>query len=709
MNPITLTLFFLVTCSILLAIGLAGFVLLRNRSAAINRLMAAGLAAFSLYQASFLGASLAPGTPWQPFFIRLAFAIAAAFPGIWMAFSLRFGDTGGDSRMTRWRPVMIVFLLAAPLTWVGLLLGIFFEPLAFRVDGHRFLLIGIHGWGKVYFSIYVVALALVLLQMENLYRQAERMVRWKIRYLVIGLFVIFGFQIVAASYPLLYSVVHPLHGLLSSVGFLIGECLIAFALIRHRLLDVDIFVSRYVVYRSLTLALIGGYLLTLGLAAEVFRRLEIPLDLLSGTLLAIVGATALAVLLLSEDVRRRTKLFINTHFYKHKYDYRTEWMEYTRRLSKATDIPQIAAQTVTRILEVVWVRQAAIYASTSNPAALARIHHVGFDELPDRLTVPPELLQRLQEEGSRIAAEVGQTLSLGDDLGLARMLFGDASVGFLMPIMALDAMVGLLVVGPEITGRPFGADDRDLLAAVSAQAGALMLNARLAQEASEGRELQILARLSAFVAHDLKNAVSMLAMLAENAKAYIHKPEFQADAIRTLADITARIQKLLTMLHLPSGHLSSMPRSISLAPAIESWLDELSTQIPSRITTERRIGWTPDVLADPDQLRSVLQNLILNAVEAIPDTGTITVETYTDNGAALLRVSDTGRGMSPEFVRERLFRPFRTTKPNGLGIGLFQCRQIVEQFGGTLTAHSDEGRGTKMSVRLPASGTRNAS
>jgi signal transduction histidine kinase len=109
---------------------------------------------------------------------------------------------------------------------------------------------------------------------------------------------------------------------------------------------------------------------------------------------------------------------------------------------------------------------------------------------------------------------------------------------------------------------------------------------------------------------------------------------------------------------------------------------------------------------DPEQVRSVLHNLVLNAIEAIPGEGTILVETFQENGTALLAVSDTGKGMTQDFLHRRLFRPFQTTKPRGLGIGLYQCRHIVQRFGGTLTAESQEGEGTRMLVRLPCDGSR---
>ncbi len=477
--------------------------------------------------------------------------------------------------------------------------------------------------------------------------------------------------------------------------------MIAFSLVRHRLLDVDIFVSRYVIYRSLTLALVGGYLLSLGMVAEVFRRLNVALDLLTGTFLAILGAAALSLLLLLEDVRRKAQSFLHSHFYKNKYDYRVEWMEFTRRLSRASTIPEIAAQSVNRLLEVMWVRQADIYTVAECPRRLILTHQREYSSLPATLELSEEMVETLQAPTKAIAADAGQDYASDLTGRIAEPLFGKTAVGCLVPVDALNTLAGLLVVGPELSGRPFGVDDRDLLAAVAAQAGALIVNARLAQEISEGRELQILAQLSAFVAHDLKNAVSMLSMLAENAKLNMNEPAFQADAIRTLGEVTAKMRKLLATLSTPDSRTVAPAQSLSLASRVDAWVQEMRGQVPSRIHLETRLGWTPDVRVDPEHFRSVLHNLVLNSIEAIPKEGTILLETFQENGQAVLTVTDTGSGMTSEFIQHTLFRPFRTTKSRGLGIGLYQCRHIVQAFGGSLTAESQEGKGTRMIVRLP--------
>ena len=690
--------FFAPLLSTALALVLAVLVLSRNRKAWANRCLAFALAAIGVHEATLLASSLASLAPYRLVLFRIALATAGTLAPSLFAFSLTFGEEKGYARFIRWRPAFLALTAIASLGWIGVATGKLVHPI--RPGSTEVILIGLDVWGKIYFCFYLVGLALVLFHLENLYRSAERIARWNIRFLVVGIFSALGYQIVTGSFALLYGFIHPLYPLLGALVFLVGQGMIAFSLVRHRLLDVDIFVSRYVVYRSLTLALIGGYLLSLGVVAEMFQHLNMPLDILSGTFLAILGGAALSLILLSDNIRRRIQRSLHTHFYKHKYDYRLEWMEYTRRLSRATAVSEIAAQTVNRLMEVMWVRQAAMYISEDSPGRMSLTYQVGYTTLPSSADFPPEVIKKLRDSGKLTPMEAAED-SPDITIAMVRRVLGEIPIGCQVPIVALDTLVGLLVVGPEVSEKPFGVDDRDLLAAVAAQAGALLLNARLSQEASEGHELQVLARLSAFVAHDLKNMVSMMSLLVDNAKIHIAKPEFQADIIRALTDVTSKMRALLAALTSPLSRTEPRMKLTDLASIVEVWMKDIRTRVPSRIHLETRLGWTDEVRVDAEQLRSVVDNLVLNSIEATAGEGMIVVETHQENGHAVFTVTDTGRGMTQEFIQRRLFRPFQTTKTRGLGIGLYQCRHIVQSFGGTLTAKSHEGVGTSMTIRIP--------
>ncbi len=110
----------------------------------------------------------------------------------------------------------------------------------------------------------------------------------------------------------------------------------------------------------------------------------------------------------------------------------------------------------------------------------------------------------------------------------------------------------------------------------------------------------------------------------------------------------------------------------------------------------------PSVLVDGEQMEKVLGNLLLNAFEALEDGGLIKIKTEANEEKVILSVSDNGHGMSPEFVERSLFKPFRSTKKKGLGIGLYQCKTIIEAYGGKIEVESEEGKGTTFRMLLPA-------
>jgi signal transduction histidine kinase len=120
-------------------------------------------------------------------------------------------------------------------------------------------------------------------------------------------------------------------------------------------------------------------------------------------------------------------------------------------------------------------------------------------------------------------------------------------------------------------------------------------------------------------------------------------------------------------------------------------------------------GDSTEVLAHPERLERIIGHVVQNALDATDEDGMVTIRISTaDAGRIRMVVEDTGCGMAPEFLRERLSRPFQTTKTSGMGIGVFETRQYVNEIGGTLRFDSEVGRGTLVTIDLPR-GSRGAS
>lgn len=229
----------------------------------------------------------------------------------------------------------------------------------------------------------------------------------------------------------------------------------------------------------------------------------------------------------------------------------------------------------------------------------------------------------------------------------------------------------------------------------------------IAREA-ETRQFQSFVRISAMISHDLKNAIAGLSMLVANMERQFHREEFRADAIESLRDATEKLKRTVARLSEPvksmSGEYRLAARLTDLVPIIRRVL--AANAEPSRPLYDIE-ALLPETLIAPvegERIENVVENLVINALEAMgAKGGRLTVEAGTLEGdCVFIAVADTGFGMSAEFIKTRLFRPFSTTKNKGIGLGLFTCREIVETHGGRLEVESQVGAGTRFRVVLPS-------
>jgi putative PEP-CTERM system histidine kinase len=102
-----------------------------------------------------------------------------------------------------------------------------------------------------------------------------------------------------------------------------------------------------------------------------------------------------------------------------------------------------------------------------------------------------------------------------------------------------------------------------------------------------------------------------------------------------------------------------------------------------------------------ERIERVIGHLVQNALDATPQDGRVWIDIGREGSMAIVEVGDTGRGMSPAFIRERLFKPFQTTKQAGMGIGAYESRQYVQELGGDIRVESKENSGTRFLIRLP--------
>jgi putative PEP-CTERM system histidine kinase len=269
-----------------------------------------------------------------------------------------------------------------------------------------------------------------------------------------------------------------------------------------------------------------------------------------------------------------------------------------------------------------------------------------------------------------------------------------------VPVRSEDRLIAFVTLSPELSGQGYGQDDRDLLRAIAHHAAMLLSLVHLAEARRAATSMEALHRISAFCLHDLKNLAARLALVVQNAGVHGHDPDFQHSAMRTVAQTAKSMTALMGKLSLQSGDLENL--ADGEVTDVHSIIDDTVRSVTSGVSVSvlNEADASLQVRIDPNQLQQVLLNLVLNAAQACGSEREIRIITKAEEGAAVIVVSDTGDGIPPSVLRT-LFRPFRTTKNGGLGVGLYECKRIVEAHHGTIHVQSENGRGTTVMITLP--------
>jgi hypothetical protein len=547
--------------------------------------------------------------------------------------------------------------------------------------------------GRAAVIVQLLATAVVVGMLESCLRGSRRAARWRTKYLLLGVGGILLAHIFFLSQVLLFNVLMGAYLSTWAVTLLIGSGLVGISMARGSQPGRDLAVSRHLVYRSIVIGVLGAYLVAVGVLSWLLALFDIPQKIFWSSLLIFVSAVALAAVLLSEDLRWKVKRFISRNFYRTKYDYRQEWSAFTNRFASVLTPHQLGPQLVHAVADTIGATRGALYLADPPDT---RYRLAGVVEVEQDAPF-------LEPQGPLLAVLRGQRTPLLLESGAAPLhavsrAFGEGSVA--VPLRWHDALLGVMLLGPERTGAPYSSEDLDFLATVSEQAAGAIATAQLSERLAQAREFEAFHRLTSFVVHDLKNSTSALSMLAQNALANFDDPEFQRDAIQTLSSTVARMKALLAKLASGSEATARGPRPVDVAAVLREAIRPLTGN--SRVTLDVELGQVPPVLGDADGLLRVFQNLLTNAAEAISGRGSVTVRLYEDHGWVVASVADTGCGMPPEFVQTALFVPLRSTKPGGWGIGLYQSKGVVEGHGGRIEVSSKEGEGSTLRVRLPA-------
>jgi putative PEP-CTERM system histidine kinase len=637
-------------------------------------------------------------------------AVMSLLPSVWLLFSLSYARGNYREFFRQWRYVLIGALvlpvvLVCPIIshrWPPFSAPSDYDPDSLTGFGHENFewVFQLQPAGFVLYAVFLASAVVVLMNFERTLRTAVGTMRWRIKFMILGLAVLFAVRAYTSSQALLSRNIDP--SLVAvDCGALVLGCLLTLRSLFRDVWDVAVFPSKAVLENSLTAVVAGIYLVCVGVLAKLAPWIE---GFQAKAFLFLLALVALTIVALSERARKHGRRFISRYFQRPLYDYRTVWRTLTEGIVsrvKETDICQAAVILISEIFQMlsvtIWLvdekRENLAFAGSTSLSAEAG---AGLRLQKEEAMA---VFQALEAHRDPIDFE-----TLKDDWAVAlRRLtptqFRQNRSRVCVPLVGGSRLLGVISLADRVGGDFFSLQDFDLLRCVGDQVAAGLLNAQLSQKLLQAKELEAFQTMSAFFVHDLKNTASTLNLMLQNLPIHFDNPDFRKDALRGMAKTCDHINRLISRLSLLRHDLQIKPVESDLNQVVAGVLSDWDGISGVTLVKNLRPGLA--ILLDREQIAKVVTNLVLNASEAIAPSGEIRIETSQNNGWAVLLVADDGCGMGTEFMSHALFRPFQTTKKKGLGIGMFQSKMIVEAHGGRIEVESEVQKGTTFRVLLP--------
>lgn len=458
--------------------------------------------------------------------------------------------------------------------------------------------------------------------------------------------------------------------------------------------------SRSVAFQSFSLLVIGAYLVAMVVVAQGLAY--VGSDFAHIIQLVFLAAASVAALLIlpSRRLRGWIRVMLAKHLFQHRYDYRAEWLRFTETIARGGEqVMPLHERVVQAVADI-----------TDSPAGLLLTPgEDGVFTLDSRwqwpeIDVPAEALTM---EAARFFEQHRFILDL-DDVRQGRDSHGERRyvpewlaesrrAWAMVPLIHYQRLIGIVVLARPPVVRRLDWEDFDLLRVVGQQLASYLAEQAGQEALGEAHRFDEFNRRMAFVMHDIKNLASQLSLLARNAEKHADKPEFRADMLVTLRNSTDKLNALLARLGRYGAGGNERSEQIDAVAAVERIVARYAAQHPVHLVERQACV----LLARAESLEQALVHLVQNAIEASDPDAPVLLSVLVDGLSCRIEVLDSGTGMSAEFIRSRLFKPFHSSKPGGFGIGAFEARELIRAMNGRLDVESREGIGTRFIIRLP--------
>ncbi|WP_434340584.1 XrtA/PEP-CTERM system histidine kinase PrsK [Motilimonas cestriensis] len=545
-----------------------------------------------------------------------------------------------------------------------------------------------------YLNIFLVVQ--VLVHLERVYRHLTMEHRWRLKPLVLYLGLIFGFDFFFYAQAALFAEFDTEFWQARGFVHFLTLPMLVIATRRTTHWSARIYVSRDVVFHSSLMMLAGLYLLLMALVGYYIKYMGGEWDRAIQLLFAVVALLMLAVVFFSESFRQKVKVFIAKHFFANRYEYRDEWLSLTQDLMEQTEQSSPYQHALTIMLKRLSADTGFIY-QTQGKQVTKMAQSDSARALPSNAVAP--LVEYFKQHNWLIdLVELRNSPQRYPDLVVPPALINQSQVWLVVPAFYQQELIGIMLIGPSRALRQLNWEDRDYIKVIAKQLAHYLVLHQAHSELAEAKQFQAFNQMSAFLVHDLKNTLAQLSLIVSNAEKHKTNPEFIDDSLLTIDNAVQRISRVVDHFR-PNEHQPSCLAAVSLRELLKRVCHERSHVMPvPSLLVEHDVT----LYTDATRLQEVLLHLVQNAQEATSEQGEVSLSLQVSDSMVDIHIQDTGCGMDDDFIRQRLFTPFDTTKGNaGMGIGVYEARQFAMVNQGQLTVSSEVGVGSHFTLSLP--------
>jgi putative PEP-CTERM system histidine kinase len=392
-------------------------------------------------------------------------------------------------------------------------------------------------------------------------------------------------------------------------------------------------------------------------------------------------------------------VIVSKHFFAYRYDYRDEWLRFTQALSARGGQRELGQHVIKGLADMLESPAGSLWLRDGTGKNFVQAARWNMPADPVAEPADSEFIRFLTDSGWVVnLEEFRSSPERYRKLRIPGWLSEWPNAWLVIPLANASELLGFVLLATARARIDVNWEVNDLLKTAARQAATFLGQMQATEALLEARKFDAFNRMSAFVVHDLKNIVAQLSLMLKNAERHRNNPEFQRDMLMTVEHSVDRMKQLMMQLRQGTTPVDA-PSGIDLAPIVDRILRAKADQQPR---VELQLESSVVAQGHVDRLERVIGHLVQNAIDATPDDGRVWVRLGRVNGLAMVEVGDTGRGMTPEFVRDRLFKPFQTTKATGMGIGAYESFQYVQELGGRVEVDSKPEVGTQVRLLLPA-------